>query len=75
MLGKFKEQFLSTYPKNFADGVTESTIVKRIKDFYSCKGTTRSFQFVLRTLFGVESQVSYPRDRIFKPSDAYYTSR
>ena len=75
MLGKFKEQFLSTYPKNFATGVTESTIIKRIKDFYASKGSTRSFQFVLRSLFGVESQVSYPRDRIFKPSDAYFTSR
>ena len=75
MLGKFKEQFLSTYPKNFATGVTESTIIKRIKDFYASKGTSRSFQFVLRSLFGVESEVSYPRDRIFKPSDAYYTSR
>ena len=75
MLGKFKEQFLATYPKNFATGVTESTIIKRIKDFYASKGTSRSFQFVIRTLFGVESQVSYPRDRIFKPSDAYYTSR
>ena len=75
MLGKFKEQFLATYPKNFADGVTESTIIKRIKDFYSSKGTGRSFQFVIRTLFGVESQVSYPRERIFKPSDAFYTSR
>ena len=75
MLGKFKEQFLNTYPKNFASNVTESTVIKRIKDFYSTKGTSRSFQFVLRTLFGVESQVSYPRERIFKPSDAYYTSR
>ena len=75
MLGKFKEQFLSTFPKNFATGVTESTIIKRIKDFYASKGTGRSFQFVLRSLFGVESEVSYPRDRIFKPSDAYYTSR
>ena len=75
MLGKFKEQFLNTYPKNFATGVTESTIIKSIKDFYSAKGTSRSFQFVLRALFGVESQVSYPRERIFKPSDAFYTSR
>ena len=75
ILGKFKEQFLSTFPKNFANGVTESTVIKRIKDFYSAKGTTRSFQFVLRTLFGVESEVNYPRDRIFKPSDAFYTSR
>ena len=75
MLGKFKEQFLSTFPKNFADGVTESTVIKRIKDFYASKGSTRSFQFVLRALFGVESNVSYPRDRIFKPSDAFYSSR
>ena len=48
---------------------------RQIKDFYSAKGTSRSFQFVLRALFGVESQVSYPRERIFKPSDAFYTSR
>ena len=75
VLGKFKEQFLATFPKNFASGVTESTVIKRIKDFYASKGSTRSFQFVLRTLFGVESEVNYPRDRIFKPSDAYYTSR
>ena len=75
MLGQFKDQYLSTYPKNFATGVTESTVIKRIKDFYASKGTTRSFQFVLRTLFGVDSEVSYPRDRIFKPSDAYYTAR
>ena len=75
MLGQFKDQYLSTYPKNFADGITESTVIKRIKDFYASKGTTRSFQFVLRTLFGVDSEVSYPRDRIFKPSDASYTSR
>ena len=75
MLGQFKDQYLSTYPKNFATGVTESTVIKRIKDFYASKGTTRSFQFVLRTLFGVESEISYPRDRIFKPSDAYYTAR
>ena len=75
VLGKFKEQFLATYPKNFASGVTESTVIKRIKDFYASKGSTRSFQFVLRTLFGVESEVNYPRERIFKPSDAYYTSR
>ena len=75
MLGKFKEQFLNTFPKNFAPNVTESTVIKRIKDFYSSKGTSRSFQFVLRALFGVESDVSYPRERIFKPSDAFYTSR
>ena len=43
MLGKFKEQFLNTFPKNFANGVTESTIIKRIKDFYASKGTGSLF--------------------------------
>lgn len=37
MLGKFKEQYLATYPKNFTEGVAESTIIKRIKDFYASK--------------------------------------
>ena len=75
ILEKFKEQFLSTYPKDFYESVNENVIVKRIKDFYSAKGTTRSFQFIMRTIFGVESEVKYPRDRIFKPSDAFYVSR
>ena len=75
ILEKFKEQFLATYPKDFYETVEQNVVVKRIKDFYASKGTTRSFQFILRTIFGVESEIKYPRDRIFKPSDAYYVSR
>ena len=74
MLGKFKEQFYRHIQKNFATGVTESTVIKRIKDFYASKGSTSTFKFVLCTLFGVDSQFTYPRDRIFKASDAFYTS-
>ena len=75
ILEKFKEQFLANYPKDFYETVNQNVVVKRIKDFYASKGTTRSFQFIMRTIFGVESEVKYPRDRIFKPSDAYYVSR
>ncbi len=75
ILEKFKEQFLASYPKDFFPGTNENVVIKRIKDFYSAKGTTRSFQFIMRTIFGVESEISYPRDRIFKPSDAFYVSR
>ena len=75
ILEKFKEQYLSTFPKDFYETVNQNVVVKRIKDFYSAKGTTRSFQFIMRSIFGVESEVKYPRDRIFKPSDAFYVSR
>ena len=75
ILEKFKEQFLANYPKDFYESVNQNVVVKRIKDFYASKGTTRSFQFIMRTIFGVESEVKYPRDRIFKPSDAFYVSR
>jgi hypothetical protein len=75
ILSKFKEQYLATFPKDFNSGVEENVVIKRIKDFYASKGTSRSFQFILRTIFGVESSINYPRDRIFKPSDAYYVSR
>ena len=75
ILEKFKEQYLSTFPKDFYESVNQNVIVKRIKDFYASKGTTRSFQFIMRSIFGVESEVKYPRDRIFKPSDAFYVSR
>ena len=75
ILSKFKEQYLATFPKDFDSGVEENIVIKRIKDFYASKGTSRSFQFILRTIFGVESTINYPRDRIFKPSDAFYVSR
>jgi hypothetical protein len=75
LLARFKDQFLANYPKNLFDGVKESTVIKRIKDFYSAKGTARSFQFLMRSVYGVESEVTYPRDRIFKPSDAFFDTR
>ena len=53
----------------------KAPLLKELKDFYSQKEQVGHFNLLLRTLFGVESQVSYPRERIFKPSDAYYTSR
>ena len=75
LLQRFRDQFAESFPSKFAPEIQQSTVTKRLKDFYAAKGTSRSFKYLMRVLFGVESIIEYPKDRIFKPSDAFYTVR
>ena len=75
LLQRFRDQFAEAFPSKFAPEIQQSTVTKRLKDFYAAKGTSRSFKYLMRVLFGVESVIEYPKDRIFKPSDAFYTVR
>ena len=75
ILERFRTQFSESFPNKFAEGIRDSSVTKRLKDFYAAKGTSRSFKYLMRVLFGVESTILYPKDRIFKPSDAYYSTR
>ena len=75
LLQRFRDQFAESFPSKFAPEIQQSTVTKRLKDFYAAKGTSRSFLYLMRVLFGVESTIEYPKDRIFKPSDAFYTVR
>ena len=75
LLQRFRDQFAESFPSKFAPQIQQSTVTKRLKDFYAAKGTSRSFKYLMRVLFGVESVIEYPKDRIFKPSDAFYTVR
>ena len=75
LLQRFRDQFAESFPSKFAPEIQQSTVTKRLKDFYAAKGTSRSFKYLMRVLFGVESVIEYPKDRIFKPSDAFYTVR
>ena len=75
LLQRFRDQFAESFPSKFAPEIQQSTVTKRLKDFYASKGTSRSFKYLMRVLFGVESVIEYPKDRIFKPSDAFYTVR
>ena len=75
LLQRFRDQFAASFPSKFDDKVRQSSVTKRLKDFYASKGTSRSFKYLMRVLFGVESTIEYPKDRIFKPSDAFYTVR
>ena len=75
LLQRFRDQFAASFPSKFDPQIQQSTVTKRLKDFYASKGTSRSFKYLMRVLFGVESVIEYPKDRIFKPSDAFYTVR
>ena len=69
LLQRFRDQFAEAFPSKFAPQIQQSTVTKRLKDFYAAKGTSRSFKYLMRVLFGVESVIEYPKDRIFKPSE------
>ena len=77
--GLFLDQFLIKLKKQFVPGFDERTLdvdlkeelfIKQSKDFYSSKGTDRSFEILFGALYGEPVEVIKPRDYLFKPSDA-----
>ena len=49
--------------------------IKHIKSLYSRKGTSESFNILIRALFNVDNKVLYPRDNLFIPSGATYIKK
>ena len=70
---KLKSQFAPGFEgRDLADGLNQSLFIKQAKDFYSSKGTDRSFEILFRALFGSDVEVKKPQDNVFKLSDATY---
>lgn len=73
-LNKFKETYLFGMPNKFAKNLETNTeidlikIIKRIREFYSKKGTEDSFRFLFRVMFDTEIGFSYPREKILYAS-------
>lgn len=44
-------------------------------DFYSSRGSQVSFKFLFKFLFGVDVEISYPREKMFISSGATYSNR
>ena len=77
--GLFLDQFLIKLKKQFVPGFDERTLdtdlkeelfIKQAKNFYSSKGTDRSFEILFGALYGKTVEVVKPRDYLFRPSDA-----
>jgi len=70
---KIKKQFLYGLDnRELYSGVNQELFLKQSKDFYTSKGTDKSFEILFRVLYGKDVEVILPRDYLIKPSDAEY---
>jgi len=68
---KFKSQYTPGFEEiDFYQELNEKILVSRIKDFYSSRGTDRSFEILFNIVWGVESKIIKPRDYLIQSSDA-----
>jgi alpha-tubulin suppressor-like RCC1 family protein len=73
-LNKIKNQFLPEFPNIDFEKYDIRNLIKKIKDFYSIKGTKTSVESFFYTVFDDVVEVSYPKDQIMRPSDALWSS-
>jgi hypothetical protein len=52
--------------------VNQNLFLKQSKDFYTSKGTDRSFEILFRVLYGKDVEVILPRTYLIEPSNAQY---
>ena len=66
----FKNTFLQgTQEKSIADG---RFLIKHISDLYQSKGTSRSYELLIKMLFGEEVEIFLPSTRILTPSQSTF---
>ena len=72
-LTKVKRQFVPGFSDRSLDSdLNQRSFVFNSKDFYTSKGTDKSFKILFGALYGENVEVIKPRDYLFKPSDAGY---
>ena len=70
---KLKKQITPGFEdRTIFDEVDKRIFIKQSVDFYSSKGTDRSFEILFRALYGKDVAVIKPRDYLIQPSDAEY---
>ena len=72
-LTQFRNEFLNTLPEDLADGVNKRELIKRINSLYRTKGTAKGHELFFRLLFGINSEVFYPREQMLRVSDGEFT--
>ena len=76
LLDKFYGTYLTSFPTQFSKdketgaSLDVTKVIKRIKEFYSKKGTEDSFRFLFRLMFDTEITLTYPREKMLIASQA-----
>jgi len=77
----FLKEFLVKSKKQLLPGLEDRTLssdldqnifIKQAKDFYSSKGTDKSFEILFKALYGKSVEIIRPRDFLFTPSNANF---
>lgn len=69
---KLKKQFLPGFEDRNLSEINPEIFLKQSKDFYSSKGTDKSFKLLFKALYGEDVNIIKPRDFLLRPSDAQY---
>lgn len=54
--------------------VDKKTLILVLRDLYLSKGSKKSFNALFRILFGIDCEISYPRDNLFTLSNATFAN-
>ena len=70
-LNKTKIQFLpGLSDRPLSSNVNQNVFIKQAKDFYTSKGTDESYKILFKALYGVNVEITKPRDYLLTPSNA-----
>jgi len=72
-LRRIKSQFLPEFPDIDFEQYDIRNLIKKIKNFYSIKGTKSSIESFFQTIFDDAVDISYPKDQIVRSSDALWS--
>jgi len=72
-LTKTKQQILPGIgERELTPNLNQNVFIKQASDFYSSKGTDKSFKILFKALYDQDVNVIKPRDNLFTPSNANY---
>ena len=58
--------------RQLSEDIDQGVFLKHAKDFYTSKGTDRSFEILFKALYGGDVKIVRPGDYLFTPSNANY---
>ena len=70
-LNKTKIQVLpGLSDRPLSSNLNQNVFIKQANDFYTSKGTDESYKILFKALYGVNVEITKPRDYLFTPSNA-----
>lgn len=73
----FFEEFRNEYMINIPSDIlsNKENLIKNIRDMYRAKGTEKAIKFLFRILYNEEIDISYPSEKLLKPSDGIWVTK